>query len=219
MSLVNDVDLRADGWVVVVPAKGGDKAKSRLTAPRGTQRHTLAAAFALDTVAAALAAVGTGRVYAVTGPGPLVALLEALGAVVVPDPGGGLNAAIRAGLAHAAAEAPVRVGLAVLLADLPALTADSLSVALGAAAGVERAVVPDVDGTGSVLITATGGAVPEPAFGLDSAARHAAGGQQRLDLDLPRLRTDVDDTTSLRAALSLGVGRHTTAALHHAATG
>ena len=29
MSLVNDVDLRADGWVVVVPAKGGDKAKSQ----------------------------------------------------------------------------------------------------------------------------------------------------------------------------------------------
>ena len=89
MSLVNDVDLRADGWVVVVPAKGGDKAKSRLTAPRGTQRHTLAAAFALDTVAAALAAVGTGRVYAVTGPGPLVALLEALGTlgVFVRKPG------------------------------------------------------------------------------------------------------------------------------------
>ena len=36
MSLVNDVDLRADGWVVVVPVKGGDKAKSRLTAPPRT---------------------------------------------------------------------------------------------------------------------------------------------------------------------------------------
>ena len=56
---------------------------------------------------------------------------------MVPDPGGGLNTAVRTALTHAAAEAPVRVGLAVLLADLPALTADSLSVALGAAAGVE----------------------------------------------------------------------------------
>ena len=90
---------------------------------------------------------------------------------------------------------------------------------MGGGAGGARAVVPERDGSGLVLITATGRGVPGPAFGPDPAARHAAGGQQRLDLDLPRLRTDVDDTTSLRAALALGVGRHTTAALHHAATG
>ncbi len=209
----------AHGWVIVVPVKGGEHAKTRLTAPPGVARHTLAAAFALDTVAAAVEAVGDGRVYAVTGPGPLVALLEALGAVVVPDPGDGLNAAIGAGLARAGTEVPVRAGLAVLLADLPALTADDLTVALRAASSLRRVVVPDADGTGSVLIAATGSEFPEPRFGADSADRHERGGHRRLDLDVPGLRTDVDDTTSLRAALALGVGRRTSAALGGSATG
>ena len=219
MSRVMHPNAPVAEWVVVVPVKGGRHAKSRLTAPPGAQRHTLAAAFALDTVAAAVDAVGRGRVFAVTCPGPLTALLESLGAVIVADPGGGLNAAIRSGLAQACLGAPTRVGLAVLLADLPALSADDLRLALRVAAGVPRAFVPDADGTGSVLITATGAAVPQPAFGADSAARHERNGHQRLDLDLPGLRTDVDDVTSLRAALRVGVGPATTAALSGSATG
>ena len=36
----------------------------------------------------------------------------------------------------------------------------------------------------------------------------------RLDLDLPALRTDVDDDQALRRAVAIGVGRHTAAVLH-----
>ena len=46
----------------------------------------------------------------------------------------------------------------------------------------------------------------EPSFGPGSAARHQAAGAVRLELDLPGLRTDVDDDRSLTAALELGVG-------------
>jgi 2-phospho-L-lactate guanylyltransferase len=66
-------------------------------------------------------------------------------------------------------------------------------------------VVPDAQGTGTVLLTSLTGQL-EPAFGPGSAARHAAAGHHRLDLALPRLRTDVDDDRSLAAALELGVG-------------
>jgi 2-phospho-L-lactate guanylyltransferase len=40
----------------------------------------------------------------------------------------------------------------------------------------------------------------------------------RLDLDLPTLRSDVDDDTSLREAARLGVGPHTSAVLLGAPT-
>ena len=52
-----------------------------------------------------------------------------------------------------------------------------------------------------------------PRFGPDSASRHAADGAVRLELDLPRLRTDVDDLQSLVRVLELGAGPSTTAAL------
>jgi beta-phosphoglucomutase-like phosphatase (HAD superfamily) len=56
-----------------------------------------------------------------------------------------------------------------------------------------------------------------PRFGADSAREHTRDAV-RLDLDLPALRTDVDDDTSLRQAMAIGVGRHTAAVLHLAPT-
>ena len=79
-------------------------------------------------------------------------------------------------------------------------------------------MVPDLDGTGTVLLTAGPHTVLQHAFGVDSAARHEELGAHRLDLDLPRLRRDVDTAAGLSAARGLGLGRATSELLAHMGT-
>jgi 2-phospho-L-lactate guanylyltransferase len=224
-------------WHLVVPVKGGNGAKSRLQPPVGVDRAELALAFAADCLAAVVSGMPPGRVFVVTSHPRAAALATGLGARVVPDPGAGLNAAVAAGrdaalaspgpvasastvataTTHAdaskRADASNPVPVAVLLGDLPALRPEDLTEALTAAAAYPLAFVPDADGTGTVLLTATDGARLEPRFGDGSAARHEAAGHTRLDLDLPRLRTDVDDSAALEQALALGVGPATATTL------
>ncbi len=215
-------------WRLVVPIKGGAGAKSRLHPPPGVSRASLACAIARDCLAAACSGMPRGRVHVVTADPDTAVLAQRLGAAVVPDPRLGLNAAVAVGIAAAAGAARAAqaaqglslqndsagsgAAIAVLLGDLPALLPEDLVAALSAAAGFERAVVPDADGTGTVLLTARRGAL-EPAFGAGSAERHVRAGHARLDLDLPRLRTDVDDDLSLTRARALGLGPATSACL------
>lgn len=202
-------------WSVVVPVKGGDRAKTRLRAPVGVDHSRLATALALDTVTAAAHTVGAGQVVVVTGDPAIASQVGALGVVVVSDPGGGLNPAISAGVAHLAATDAVGAvgGVAVLLGDLASVRPDDLARALTAAGDHPRAYVPDADDCGTVLLTSTTPGWLTPHFGGRSDEAHRDAGFVRLDLDLPRLRRDVDDAGSLRAALCLGVGEHTAALL------
>jgi len=211
-----------ESWHLVVPVKGGAGAKSRLHPPLGVTRRDLAWAIAQDCLSAACAGMPAGRVHVVTSDHAAASFAAGLGATVVADPGRGLNEAVRAGVRAAASASPAGAaallhlpapeaaasGVAVLLGDLPALRPEDLQAGLAAAAHHCRAVVPDADGTGTVLLTSRDGRL-EPEFGAGSAARHTAAGHQRLDLDLPRLRTDVDDDRSLAAARALGLGRAT----------
>ena len=199
-------------WAVVVPVKGGSSAKSRLADP---SRPALATAFALDTIMAALATVGVERVVVVTSDPVVATLVRALDpghrvVDLVPDSGVGLDAAARAGVDRARAEHFHRV--AVLLGDHPSLTSAELESALAAAATHRGAFVPDAAGTGTAMV-ALADADATTNFGGGSAARHAAQGLARLDLDLPGLRLDVDEVTDLEAALAVGVGQHTARAL------
>lgn len=211
-------------WHLVVPVKGGSAAKSRLHPPAGVPRAALALALASDCLTACAEGMPRGRLLVVTSDPTVRALADGLGARVVGDPGHGLDAAVRAGrdAVGAAASMPPGEGeapsVAVLLGDLPALRPGDLRAALGVAAAYPLAVVPDAAGTGTVLLTALAGRQLEPAFGAGSAARHVEAGHQRLDLDLPRLRTDVDDDRDLAAVLALGVGPATAALLGAAAT-
>jgi 2-phospho-L-lactate guanylyltransferase len=197
---------RSRRWTVVVPLKGGAGAKSRLGGPPG-----LARALALDTLEAVVGADGVAAVVVVTSDGVTAAASRVLGAQVVPETrsGTGLLAAVADGLAAADPEAPA----AVLLGDLPALQAQDLAAALAACAralrGVGSAVVPDAEGTGSVLLAALRPGDLDPAFGPGSAAEHVRRGAVRLDLDLPRLRRDVDTPADLGAVLALGAGVRT----------
>lgn len=197
-------------WSVVVPVKGGPDAKSRLRAPDGVDRLVLARALALDTVTAAAEAVGASRVLVLTSDPEVLAAIDP-GVATLPDPGHGLNAAVQAGLVALPADRPA----AVLLGDVPALRAVDLRAALAAADHHSGWFVADAEGTGTVLLGTAHARSLRPAFGSGSAARHQQAGYRRLDLDLDRLRRDVDDEASLREALRLGVGPHTAGLLAH----
>jgi 2-phospho-L-lactate guanylyltransferase len=204
------------GWVVVLPVKHARHGKRRLHVdlPRQSpaERSALARAIALDALSAARACRLVRSLVVVTSDPVVAAQSHAAGDDVVGGDDRGLDAAVAAGLAEAAGRRP-RNGSAVLLADVPALRPEHLEQALRAAAAHPTAFVPDLEGAGTVLLTARAGVLPRPAFGAGSAARHERLGAVRLDLDLPGLRRDVDTLQDLRGAVALGVGPSTRAAL------
>lgn len=190
-------------WTVVIPVKGTPSAKSRLGGPA-----ELAEAIALDSVEAALAAATVERVLVVT-TADAAPRFAAVGAEILPDPGDGLNAACRAGIAAAGA-GPI----AVLLGDVPSLQPKELEVALRRASAHPRALVPDAEGDGTVLITAIGPADHAPAFGVGSRSAHLAAGY--LELDIPTdsgLRRDVDTAVQLAAIPVVALGPRTRVAV------
>jgi 2-phospho-L-lactate guanylyltransferase len=196
-------------WDVVLPVKGGSAAKSRLRAPAG-----LALAMALDCVEAVVGAAPVARAVVVTGDETVATGTSALGAHVVRQPPpGGLRDAVERGL-RAARPGPV----AVLLADLPCLRPDDLATALDGAArllasGAPSVLVPDAEGSGTVLLAAAAANDLRHAFGAGSARRHRDLGAVDLDAP-PRLRRDVDTRDDLVHAERLGVGPRTARTLH-----
>lgn len=205
---------RLSTWQLVVPIKSRYAAKSRLVPPSGVSRSDLALAFARDTLTAIAEVVSADRLFVVTSDDQIRAQLRIGGAHVVDDPGRGLNRAVEAGVA-VAQENDSAAPVGILLGDLPALTPGDLRSALAACAATESAVVPDRSGTGTVLLTHQEAGRLAPRFGHGSALRHGQTAR-RLDLDLPRLRTDVDDLESLLQAVAMGLGRHTAAVLQDA---
>ena len=197
-------------WHVVIPVKGGPTAKTRLAVGRDEVRAAIARAIAEDSVAAALEGMPAGRVVVATADPAVATWAAATGAIVVEDPALGLNAAVESGVRRVAGGKGTGVSpVAVLLGDVPALRPVDLQTALDACARHDRALVPDIDGTGTVLLTCLDARGLVPRFGPGSAAEHERLGYIRLDLDLPRLRTDVDDASSLTRALDLGLGPRT----------
>jgi 2-phospho-L-lactate guanylyltransferase len=215
----NGRDGSADGarvqWSLVIPVKALARAKSRLTDTAGDEvRPGLALAFAQDTVAAALACPRVRDVAVVTDD-PLAAReLSALGAVLVPDePAGGLNAALAHGAGAVRARRP-GAALAALNADLPALRPAELGRVLDAAGEFPRSFLADAAGIGTTLLAAGTGRELRPAFGVDSRRRHLASGAVELAPGaVDSVRQDVDTGADLRAALALGVGVRTVAAV------
>lgn len=194
-------------WRLVVPIKDHRRGKSRLHPPQGVERSDVALAIAVDTLAAVRQVVPDEQLVVVTDDEQVRQLLRGTEVSVVPDPGRGLNAAISAGL-HVLPNGPG----GVLLADLPALTAAELYDGLRRCGAVESAVVPDYTGLGTVLLTHHDASRIRPRFGTGSLARHARNAT-RMDLPLPRLRTDVDDQQALERAAALGLGPATAAVL------
>lgn len=196
-----------DHWRLIIPVKGQATAKSRLHPPLGVARADLAHALALDTITAAAACLQPHHLFVVTSDGPTATFVRGLGGTVIGDLGHGLNPAISLGIAHV--DRVLGPGpTAVLLGDLPALRTADLVAALAACADHSRALVPDAEGTGTVLLSALSPGDLHPRFGPGSALAHGPDYVQ-LNLNLPSLRTDVDDDQGLRDAMLIGVGRRT----------
>ncbi|KAA6432078.1 2-phospho-L-lactate guanylyltransferase [Agrococcus sediminis] len=195
-------------WSIVIPVKGS-VGKSRLDA--GDARAALAIAFARDAIAAARACDAVDLVVVVSCDPQVTVGLDRI--QVVDDPCTGLHAAIAAGLATLDPAAPA----AVLLGDLPALTADELDAALALAAGEHRSFVPDAIATGTTMLAATRADALRPRFGPGSAELHRDAGHVELPVAPGSgLRLDVDELADLHAAIDVGVGAHTRAVLQQA---
>jgi len=193
-------------FVVIVPVKPPARGKSRLDALPAGQRRKLAAAFALDTVAAARRTPRVEAVLVVTDDFRFAADLRDTGCEVIPD---GVSDDLNATLRQAAAEAGRRWPGAVpvaLCADLPCLTSDDLAIALDDVDG--PAFVRDSAGTGTTMYAAPLAGF-DPAFGVSSAALHLTHGAREIAPPVPTLRLDVDEPADLDHALALGVGAHT----------
>ena len=202
--------MTREQYAVVVPVKPPARGKSRLVGLPDDRRRDLAAAFALDTVAACLAADGVARVLAVTDDVPFARRLTDAGCAAIPDGvAGDLNGSLRQAAAEVARRWPGLVPVA-LCADLPSLRPKDLDEALARIPADRPAFVADADGLGTTLYAAPHGAF-DPRFGPDSRAAHLDAGAWEIPGELRSLRRDVDDLADLRAARVLGVGAHTAA--------
>lgn len=207
------------GWQVIIPVKRTEQGKSRLANFAGRLRADLAYAIALDTISAAIAATGVSRLLVVSDDERVRGEAVRLGAQVVADVGGGLNAALRSG-ADAAVTLDPDAPIAALQGDLPALRPADLAAALELAGRHDRAFVSDAEGTGTALLTARSRPLFTPAFGSGSSRAHRQRGFVELDVasDVTSadrgwrsLRRDVDTDTSLREAATVGLGVRTQA--------
>ncbi|WP_242659032.1 2-phospho-L-lactate guanylyltransferase [Thermostaphylospora chromogena] len=198
-------------WSLVVPVKTLAAAKTRLAAAAGPHRRALAVAVACDTVAAALVTPRVARVLAVTADPAVAGPLAEVGARVVDDPLGGLNAALRRGAAEAVRLAPGDA-VGALQADLPALRPAELDRVLTAAGEFEQSFLADAAEVGTTFYGTLPGTPFTPGFGGESRARHLGRGAKEITLDgVPSVRRDVDTPADLEAALALGVGPRTAA--------
>ena len=207
--------MTGSAYVVLLPVKPPARGKSRLEVDP-VHRRALAAAFALDTSRACLAATHVTAVLAITDDARFADDLRAAGCETIPDGvTGDLNGTLRQAAAEAARRWPDGVPVAVC-ADLPALLPGDLDAALGEASRSDAdqgaAFVSDHDGVGTTLYTAPYD-VFDPHFGHGSRQAHLDAGAREITLPLGSLRLDVDDRTALADAVDLGVGAHTRLAL------
>jgi len=193
-------------WVVVVPVKPPDSAKTRMAHP---SRPELALAMAVDTIEAATQTPGVREVRVVTNDLAVAQEVRRAGVRVVSDDGAGdLNRC----LASAVARLPSAQPVAVMVADLPGARPDELTRLLDSVPEQGVAVVGDRRGQGTTLLLATQPTRLHPQFGVGSLARHRAGGAVDLSESAgPSLRLDVDTLDDLRDAVVASVGPATTA--------
>lgn len=197
-------------YVVVLPVKPPHRGKSRLVGVPDEARVELAAAFALDTVTACLAAPRVEAVLVATDDARFSSALRAIGAPCIPDgTGGDLNGTLRETAAEARRRWP-HLQPVTVCADLPCLRPEDLEAALREveARGGGPAFVADAAGFGTSCYLAPHERF-DPRFGGASRQAHLDAGAVEVTGAVRTLRRDVDDLLDLRAAADLGVGPHT----------
>lgn len=193
--------LSAGYSAAVVAVKDLSRAKTRLTSLSPALRGRLAALMAVTVVRALTEALD--RVVVVTtapGIGPLLHD-HGLPTEILADPRAGLNAAFDAGAVRLRADGADLV--VACMADLPALTPDSVRRTLASCTAPGRWFVSDAAGSGTTLLAARGTEL-DPRFGPDSARKHADSGATELRAP-DCLRVDVDAPADLSAAATVGL--------------
>ena len=184
---------------MLIPVKAFGQAKGRLhLAMDARQRAALARAMAERVLAAA----GPLPVAVVCDDTDVAAWARSLGALVVWEPGRGLNEAVEAGVEHLVAIGAAQVTVAH--ADLPR-AADLAQV--GEADGIT--LVADRFGNGTNVIVVPGGAGFRFSYGPGSFSRHVLEAE-RLGLpyrilDRPDLAWDIDEPDDVVPVASSGL--------------
>ena len=190
-----------DGVWVVHVARTGLTAKSRLAPVLPPEERAVLARQMLARLLAVSRATGPEGLIAVVDSAEGQALAREMGALVLDDPGAGMNAAVEAGLA--AAESAGATGALVLPGDLPLAEPDDLESIVDAARGLPCAVVVATDeaGTGTNALFLRPPHVIAPDFGGASAPRHLAAAQRHAaaaaTVSRPRLAFDLDTPAAL----------------------
>ncbi len=195
-------------FAAIVPIRSWTTGKSRLGLDDG-QRASLARAFALDVVEVLQESPDIARVLVVTSDDYVRAAMD--GVDVVPDDGRSQVDAVSQGCEHAVAGGSAAVVL--VPSDLPSLTAAALGEVVRMSAGHAHAFCPDSEGDGTTIVVSRDPSALVTSYGPGSAAAHLASGLVPLLGAPAAARRDVDTVAHLRDAESLGVGRHTAAAI------
>jgi 2-phospho-L-lactate guanylyltransferase len=177
--------------LAIVPVKSLESAKTRLTPALGRIEREQLVVQMLDAVLAACSAATRISDTLVVSPDPAMGR----GRRVLRDDGCGHGPAIAAALRDPRA----RVGVVVVMADCPLVTAGSLDAL--AEAATPLSLVAAADGGTSALALADP-ALVEPAFGIPASAsvtieRARAAGIEPAVLDDPALAFDVDNPVDL----------------------
>jgi 2-phospho-L-lactate/phosphoenolpyruvate guanylyltransferase len=188
--------------VILIPCKNLDRGKSRLAGcltPRS--RRALCEFFLCRTLDIATQAVTPAQVRVVTSDPRVETIVRDYGVAVIPDRGGGLNAALEDGRRQLLAEGGGQAGL-VLPIDLPRATPAELGKIVSAPQ--EVVIVPDEAMTGTNVLRLGPRAFGRFrfSFGVRSYAAHCAQaramGFEAATLDAPNLAFDVDRADQYR---------------------
>jgi len=187
-------------WGVVV-ARTGPTAKQRLAGALDGPRRAALALRMLDSVLRACGEAGLAGTVVVTDSERGFLRARAAGAVVLPDPLAGLNAAVALGLDAVSQQAPGTAAL-VLPGDVPLVEPSDLRAVIDAAGDFPRVVVvvPDAAERGTNAMLLRPPQLIAPSFGEPSCHRHLAAGRRRGEailLHVPRLAIDIDDEARL----------------------
>jgi 2-phospho-L-lactate/phosphoenolpyruvate guanylyltransferase len=186
---------------VLIPCKNLDRGKSRLASclsPRS--RRALCEFFLCRTLDVAIEAVTPAQVWVVTSDPRVETIARHYGVAIIPDGGGGLNAALEDGRRHLLAGG--RQSGLVLPIDLPRATPAELVKVLSVPQ--EVVIVPDEAMTGTNVLRLGRRAFGRFRFSFGPrsfAAHHAearAMGFEAVTLEAPNLAFDVDRVEQYR---------------------
>lgn len=197
-----------DRWSVVLAVKALPTAKSRMVDLSIHERSDLALAMAKDVVVASLASALVESCTVVTSDERVRRALTSVGArALMQTQDHGLNEAFGAAVHRLRSDAPPTASpsIALLMADLPFVTAEELERALARLTTRTAGVVADADGAGTTMLAAPCADLLNPQFGPGSFQRHLRGGAADLTPFAGQgLRRDVDLLPAIRACVGPG---------------